>query len=595
MKENMGKEMNRNTFLTNNLGDSHLNISRVKGKGILSGAILPFWEMLFKSSTESLMLVIFKEPFNRNNAGKYKFLNDIFLNGKIVKVNEKFIEQYQLKKNEISGITLNNFFDCQSERIKKIFYTLFEKGEVEEELHQKRKDATLLITKNTFISLTGNNGMIWGFLNRQTDITETKAMVREYEDARLRILLDILQENFQNEQQFIEKALDESIYLTQSKSGFVLLCEKSILIYKPKFHEKGSNNDLNTFEKVKDFAASLKEFFGLEKPIIVNDTTRLNFPNRPQLFTYIHKFMVVPVILDNSLVALTGLANKTGNYNQTDINLTTLIMGITCRNLERKKFQNKLSGARKRMEDNEMLKTAFLANLSHEIRTPMNGIMGFSTLLSNNNLSFEKRIQYTEIINQSCLRLLDVIDKILDIAKIEANQIKINRNEINLRSLLEDIYSLFCPSAQKNGLELILENNLPDNIIMVNTDGNKLKQIINHLISNAIKFTQKGYVKLTCKFHSGKIEFEVKDTGIGIAPENQQIIFERFRQLDNSSRREFGGCGLGLTISKEYVKLLGGELKIQSQLGKGTSFLFDLPVKCNRMIPERFIFLNNSN
>lgn len=595
MKENMGKEMNQNTFLTNNFGDSHLNISRVKGKGIPSGAILPVWEMLFKSSTEGLMLVIFKEPFNRNNAEKDKFLNDIFSTGKIVKVNEKFIEQFQVKENEIIGITLSKFFDCQSEKIKKIFYTLFEKGEAEEELQQKRKDSTLLITKNTFIALTGNNGRIWGFLNRQTDIIETKAMIRESEDDPLRSLLDILQENFQNDQQFIEKALDESIHLTGSKAGFVLLCEKSILIFKPNCYAEEFNKDLNAFEKVKDFTSSLKEFFGLQKPIIINDTARLNFPNRPKFFSYIHKIMVIPVILDNKLVALTGIANKTGNYKQTDINLITLIMGITCLNLERKKFQDKLSGARKRMEDSEMLKTAFLANLSHEIRTPMNGIMGFSTLLSNNNLSFEKRIQYTEIINQSCLRLLDVIDKILDIAKIETNQIKITRNEINLRSLLEEIYSLFYPSAQKNGLELILENKLPDNMIMVNTDENKLKQIINHLMSNAIKFTQKGYVKLTCEFHSGKIEFEVKDTGIGIAPENQQIIFERFRQLDNSSRREFGGCGLGLTISKEYVKLLGGELKIQSQLGKGTSFLFELPVKCNRIIPKHFIFLNNSN
>ncbi|HKH63595.1 MAG TPA: CHASE3 domain-containing protein, partial [Flavitalea sp.] len=225
-------------------------------------------------------------------------------------------------------------------------------------------------------------------------------------------------------------------------------------------------------------------------------------------------------------------------------------------------------------------KSEFLANMSHELRTPLNSILLLSRLLSENheqNLSSEQ-IEYANVIQSSGTGLLTLIDEILDLSKIEAGKMELEYNDVNLSAFTDELQSLFSPIAKDKGIGFSISvfEGVPGSI---ETDRLRLEQILRNLISNALKFTKKGMVQLKIGKLNGSITFSVKDTGIGIAKEKQQTIFEAFQQADGSTRRQFGGTGLGLSISRELAKLLGGEIKLESEEGKGSEFILVLPEK----------------
>ena len=264
---------------------------------------------------------------------------------------------------------------------------------------------------------------------------------------------------------------------------------------------------------------------------------------------------------------------------------------ITCVSREitlRKQYEGELKKAKQKAEESDLLKSAFLANMSHEIRTPMNGIVGFSDLLRKPTLSVEKRNMYVELINQSSTELLTIINDILDISKIEANQLNISKSEFDVGSLLNDLYSFFKNDLEqkKKEIDLRFVIDLPEDKNTIFTDANRLKQVLTNLVNNAVKFTKKGYIEMKCKFVEDKdiYLFVVKDTGIGIPSDQTDNVFERFLQVDNSSTREFGGTGLGLPICKGIVSLLGGEIWVVSDTGQGTEFSFTIPTQ--RTIPQ---------
>jgi|WetSurMetagenome_2_1015567.scaffolds.fasta_scaffold01452_10 PAS domain S-box-containing protein len=246
---------------------------------------------------------------------------------------------------------------------------------------------------------------------------------------------------------------------------------------------------------------------------------------------------------------------------------------------ERKKAEEKLLIAKEKAEESDHLKTAFLHNISHEIRTPMNAIIGFSTFLNDPDLLPEKREDYTEIITQSCSQLLAVITDIISIATIEAGQEKIYEREINLNLTFKLIYEQFASKAQNMGIAFRYQNQLSDIEAYICTDEIKLTQIINNLLVNAFKFIEKGHIDFGYNLKDNNLEFYVKDSGIGIAREMHEKIFERFRQVEITETRQFGGSGLGLPISKAYVELLGGKIWLDSELDKGSTFYFTIPYK----------------
>jgi PAS domain S-box-containing protein len=243
----------------------------------------------------------------------------------------------------------------------------------------------------------------------------------------------------------------------------------------------------------------------------------------------------------------------------------------------RKKAETDLISAKERAEESDRLKTAFLHNVSHEIRTPMNAIIGFSTLLNDPDLADQDRRQYIDIIFQSGSQLLSIINDIVDIANVESGQAKVNLTEFNLNSALRILNEQFSITGKLINVSITLKTTLQDEDSTIITDKTKLVQILSNLINNAVKFTPDGQIYFGYYLKDNLLEFYVKDTGIGIPPEYHSRIFDRFYQVDSNISRQYSGTGLGLSICKGYVELLGGNIKVESQSGKGTLFVFTIP------------------
>ncbi|RUT78235.1 cache domain-containing protein [Ancylomarina longa] len=248
---------------------------------------------------------------------------------------------------------------------------------------------------------------------------------------------------------------------------------------------------------------------------------------------------------------------------------------------QRKEYEQHLTEARHKAEESDKLKSAFLANMSHEIRTPMNHILGFTDLISNQDIENEDRQEYAELIKQSGNSLLQLINNIIDLSKIESKQIKLNKQKISINRILSSLYEKYYHhknTIQKSHLILKIQKALSDKDSVIISDAHRLEQLLSNLIENAIKFTNEGSVEFGYHLKDQKtIEFFVKDTGIGIPKSAIQNIFQLFRQFDGSDTRQFGGTGLGLTISQRLAELLGGEISVKSEENKGTSFYVSLP------------------
>ncbi len=257
---------------------------------------------------------------------------------------------------------------------------------------------------------------------------------------------------------------------------------------------------------------------------------------------------------------------------------------------ERKQVEQELIKAKEKAEESERLKSAFLSNISHEIRTPMNGILGFAQLLKEPNLTGDDQQEYIGFIEKSGARLLNIISDIVHIAKIESGQMEVSLSKANINTQMEEIFTFFKFEADAKEMKLLVKNTLPSEEAIIKTDHEKLHAILTKLVSNAIKFTQTGSVEFGYEKKGKYLEFFVKDTGEGICQEKKEVIFERFRQGNESHAKNYQGAGLGLSISKAYVEMLGGAIWVKSESGKGSVFYFTIPYNVN---PEAEIVIKD--
>jgi PAS domain S-box-containing protein len=240
--------------------------------------------------------------------------------------------------------------------------------------------------------------------------------------------------------------------------------------------------------------------------------------------------------------------------------------------------ENALLAAKEKAEESDRLKSAFLANMSHEIRTPMNGILGFAELLNGPNLSGDQQKAYIDIIGKSGLRMLNIINNIVDISKIEAGLMKVDLNGTNVNEQIEYIYTFFKPEVETKGMKLLYSTPLPAEEATIITDREKLYAILTNLVKNAIKYSHEGSIEIGYQIaDEGVLRFWVKDTGIGIPKDRQEAIFERFIQADIADKMGYQGAGLGLSITRAYIEMLGGTIWVQSEEGVGSTFYFTLP------------------
>ena len=244
---------------------------------------------------------------------------------------------------------------------------------------------------------------------------------------------------------------------------------------------------------------------------------------------------------------------------------------------ESKNAEKEMLIAKEHAEESDRLKSAFLANMSHEIRTPMNGILGFAELLKDSDLTGEEKDEYIQVIEKSGVRMLNIINDIVCISKVEAGLMEISISKTNINEQIEYVYTFFKPETTQKGIQLRYKNALPADKAIISTDREKIYTILTNLVNNAIKFTISGDIEFGYEKKGNYLEFYVKDSGLGILQGQKEFIFEMFRQGSESLNRSYEGAGLGLSISKAFVKMLGGKIWVESDFGIGSTFYFTIP------------------
>jgi len=475
-----------------------------------------------------------------------KFANDIILlidsDLNIIEANDHALKSYQYSRDELIGMKLEKIRAPETlSQLLDQFKNVSENGSATFETLHIRKDKTIFPVEISSRFVTIEGAKYYQTIGR--DITERKSIENTLKES---------EEKFR-------KVFEESpfsIVLTGKDFGILRanLSFCNMTGYQEEELKLFTFRDFTHPEHVDDDELSLLKLLAGEIPIYRTEKR------------YICK--------NGSIVWGSTTVSIIRNDNGESVLFLVMVDDIT----HRKKAEADLIDAKERAEESDRLKTAFLHNISHEIRTPMNAIIGFSTLLNEPELPDSERFQYVDIIAQSSNQLLSIINDILDIANVESGQVKMNIREMNLNSSLMSLCEQFSYN-EENSIPLNLSKGLPDEQSNILTDSTKLIQVLSNLISNALKFTRQGHIDIGYVLIDSFLEFFVKDTGIGIPADNLDKIFNRFYQVDGTVSRQYGGTGLGLSICKAYIEMLGGIITVESELEKGTNFIFTIPYR----------------
>lgn len=431
------------------------------------------------------------------------------------------------------------------------------------------------------------HGRMFEFLGKSTQITTVLDLTKEKRnESRLKSLLQISQLETETDSELFDFTINKAIELTDSKIGLIYLYEESSKIF-----------ELNSWssERTGESMIAPQRIFNLEKAGVCADIIQdrkavlLNAENiearLDELKTIglknLKNFLSIPVIIDGTIKAIAAVGNKSSSYDETDTTQLSLLLDAAWKVLERKQHFNQLKEEKNKAQQADHLKSAFLANMSHEIRTPMNGILGFSDILSLPHI--------TELDKQECLdqikvngrHLLRIIDDLIDISLIESDRLNMMNEEFDIKQIIQEQALQLQKSVLEKNSNISVVLSIPDSEkIVVKSDPDRVRQIILNLLNNAEKFTKTGFIECGYNIVANNTEIEifVKDTGIGIPKDKLDIIFERFRQVDDSYNRKYGGTGLGLSIVKHIIDKLGSKIVLESTEGEGSTFSFRLPI-----------------
>jgi len=357
--------------------------------------------------------------------------------------------------------------------------------------------------------------------------------------------------------------------------------KKNNLLSFPYYSDKYDN-----FTKVNADKTLTKYVIETRKPILADNKLKKEFEDKGLLKfigTNSQIWMGVPLINNDEVFGVLALQNYEDKnaYSENDLAIMEIIADQISISIHRKQSETDLKYALEKAKESDKLKSAFLQNISHEIRTPMNGLLGFTSLLKNTNLSVDEQQEYIDIILESGNRLLNTFDDIMNISMIETGQVNINSIEFNLSKELKQQFRLHETETKQKGLKLIIDQKNIEEEILLQTDYDKFNSILSYLIRNAIKYTFEGSIKVGYNVKSNFLEFFVEDSGIGIPPDRLDAIFDIFVQADLSEVKAKEGSGLGLSITKAYVEMLGGKIWAKSEEGKGSCFFFTIQHKHN--------------
>lgn len=525
--------------------------------------------------------------------------------GTIISVNSKACEVFGYSEGQLLG---KNWFEvCVSSasrtEIQGVFFSLLgdkEKSgksfhEVPIVTQQGEQRYVILVAHLVFAT----DGSVVRVILSGVDVSQQR--IAEYEIVRLRehagVLLSLLHEEPQTAEALIDVASEAALYFSESRYSCVCLIDAD---YSKPSKAIWSKN-VDQLQRSLLFDSVIQNCISVvqrtHKPYIDNKVAEPFLPSQKQKLKEFlpARFIAIPIVKYNRVVAVFVVLNKDASYSPNDLQQLTLLVNTLWLSIEKNEAQAMARIAEENARQSEKLKNIFLANISHEIRTPMNAILGFSQLLVMPNAKPERREHFAEQITTGCNQLLATVTDLIEIAKIETGQVQVNEAIVSLPSVLEELIMSYKKRCNEKGLDLQLEIAANVGKATVRIDVVKIVQILSNLLENAIKFTNKGYVKLICQLEENELYIAVEDSGIGIALENQSLVFERFWQVDMGSNRKFGGIGLGLSIAKAFVTLLGGKIKVTSEMGIGSIFSFSIPfLPANIVTSHQFTPTDNS-
>ena len=502
------------------------------------------------------------------------------LDGKFQAVNKTYCDIIGYSEKELLNMA---FMDLTVEEFKELTVNIVDEyleGKIEETRIEKqyiRKDGKIIdVAIYTAIKRDEEKTPEY-FISVLQDITEIK------KDDRIRsVIYNIANatDKTKDLNEFIDEVRNELSKVIDTKNFYVALYEKETDTLSLPFieDEKDKFTSFPASKTLTGYVIKTKKSLFATKDII----EELERSGEIDLIgTESEIWLGIPLMIKEEVTGVLVVQSYEDKYAYkiSDINMLEMVSHQVSISIERKKAEQDLKEALRKAEESDRLKSAFLSTMSHELRTPLNAILGFSELI-NENLQKNEIIDFVQLINKSGQQLFGIIEDILDVTDMESGKSRITKEEFPVDSVLQELYPEIESILEKEKKQHIEIKYFPppgSNRIRVTTNKSKFIKIFFHILSNAFKFTEKGTVEYGFKTEQDNIIFYVKDTGIGISEDEQKVVFEKFRQVDDSNTRVYGGIGLGLALVKKLIELLDGRIWLDSEPGKGSVFYFSLP------------------